>query len=206
MRYPGRMARLTRAETQARTREALVHTATRAFLRDGYLATSLDKVADEAGYSKGAVYSNFRNKNQLCLAVLDEIHAEQARLIEQAMSGSTTLGERLAAFHAWAERTIGDPAWTGLEIEFATHVRHDPALRAELAEREATMRALVAGVIRRNAEELDLALPMPAHEAAAALLSLGIGLGVRRMVEPSTPVDALTDMAGLLFGGSGPRR
>jgi AcrR family transcriptional regulator len=39
------------------------------FLRDGYAATSLEKVADEAGYSKGAVYSNFWNKDELCLAV-----------------------------------------------------------------------------------------------------------------------------------------
>jgi AcrR family transcriptional regulator len=194
------MSRMTRAESQARTRDALVQTATRAFLRDGYHTTSLDKVADEAGYSKGAVYSNFRNKHELCLAVLDSIHAEQTRLIALAMSGSTTLEERLTAFHDWAERTIGDPAWTGLEFEFATHVRRDPALRAELADREESMRALIADVITRNAEELRLSLAVPAEEAAAALLSLGVGLGVRRMVEPSTPVQVLTDMVRLLLG------
>jgi len=195
------MPRTTRAESQAHTREQLVRTATRAFLRDGYLATSLERVADEAGYSKGAVYSNFRNKNELCLAVLDGIQGEQTRQIVQAMVGSATLDERLAAFHAWADETIGDPAWTGLEFEFATHVRRDPALRAELAKREETVRALVAAVVARNAEELGLALPVPAEEAAAALLSLGIGLGVRRMVDPSTPVQVLTDMVRLLLGG-----
>ena len=195
------MTRMNRAESQARTRDTLVQTATRAFLRDGYRTTSLEKVADEAGFSKGAVYSNFRNKNQLCLAVLDGIHAEQTQLIVQAMVGSSTLDERLSGFHAWADQTIGDPAWTGLEFEFATHVRRDPALRAELAKREETVRALIAAVITRNADELGLTLPVPADEAAAALLSLGIGLGVRRMVEPSTPVQVLTDMVRLLLGG-----
>jgi AcrR family transcriptional regulator len=195
---------MTRAQSQAHTRQALVRTATHAFLRDGYQQTSLEKVADEAGYSKGAVYSNFRNKNELCLAVLDSIQAEQARLVVQAMVGSTTLEERLAAFHSWADATIGDPAWTGLEFEFATHVRRDPALRAELAKREETMRALIAAVITRNAEELDLTLPVPAEEAAAALLSLGIGLGVRRMVEPDTPVKVLIDMVRLLLSGDPP--
>jgi AcrR family transcriptional regulator len=198
------MPRTTRAESQAHTRESLVRTATRAFLRDGYLATSLEKVADEAGYSKGAVYSNFRNKNELCLAVLDGIQGEQTQQIVQAMVGSATLEERLAAFHSWADETIGDPAWTGLEFEFATHVRRDPALRAALAKREETVRALVAAVITRNAEELGLAPPVPADEAAAALLSLGIGLGVRRMVDPSTPVQVLTDMVRLLLGGRAP--
>ena len=196
------MARMSRAESQAQTRETLVRTATRAFLRDGYRATSLEQVADEAGFSKGAVYSNFRNKNELCLAVLDGIHAEQTQQIVQAMVGSATLEQRLAAFHSWADATIGDPAWTGLEFEFATHVRRDPALRAELAKREETVRALIAAVVSRNADELGLDLPLPADEAAAALLSLGIGLGVRRMVEPATPVAVLTDMVRLLLSGT----
>jgi AcrR family transcriptional regulator len=194
------MARLSRAESQARTREALVATATTAFLRDGYLATSLEKVADEAGFSKGAVYSNFRNKNELCLAALDAIHADQVHSIDEAMSGAATLDERLDAFHAWAQRTIGDPAWTGLEVEFATHVRADPELRRELARRDEAVRAVVADVIGRNAEEFAVTLPVTAEEAATALLSLGIGLGLQRMIDPTIPVDALTGTARLLFG------
>jgi AcrR family transcriptional regulator len=194
------MSRLSRAESQARTRERLVATATRAFLRDGYLATSLDKVADEAGYSKGAVYSNFRNKTQLCLAVLDGIRAQQTERIAQAMGGPSSLEERLDAFHAWADATIGDPAWTGLEFEFATHVRKDDQVRGQLAERERAARETIAGVIESTAAELGVSLPMPPADAAALLLSLGIGLGVRRMVAPSTPVDVLTDMVRLLLG------
>jgi AcrR family transcriptional regulator len=196
------MTRLTRGESQAQTRKALLNTATRAFLRDGFSATSLDQVAVEAGYSKGAVYSNFRNKEQLCLAVLEQIHAEQTRLIDRAMRGPADLAERLRAFQEWAERTIGDPAWTGLECEFAAHARNRPELRAELARREKSVRHLVATVIDRTATDLDAPLPMPAPEAAAALLSLGIGLGVRRMVDPTTPVDVLTDMVRLILGGT----
>lgn len=196
------MTRLTRGESQALTREALLDTATRAFLRDGFFATSLDQVAVEAGYSKGAVYSNFHNKEQLCLAVLERIHAEQTLLIDRAMRGTADLAERLRAFQEWAERTIGDPAWTGLECEFAAHARNRPELRAELARREESVRHLVATVIERTAKGLDAALPMPASDAAAVLLSLGIGLGVRRMVDPATPVDALTDMVRLLLSGA----
>ena len=71
------MARLTRAEKQAQTRSQLVATARQMFFDDGYHPTSLEKVADAAGFSKGAVYSNFRNKDELCTAVLDEIRAER---------------------------------------------------------------------------------------------------------------------------------
>jgi AcrR family transcriptional regulator len=196
------MPRLSRSQSQARTRDALVATAKAAFLRDGYLSTSLEKVADEAGYSKGAVYSNFRSKNELCLAALDAIHTDQVRAIEQAMTGPGTLEERLDAFHAWAQRTIGDPAWTGLEVEFATHARTDPASRRELARRDEAVRGLIAGVIRSTAAEFGVTLPVPAEEAATALLSLGIGLGLQRMVDPAIPVDALTGTVRLLFGAS----
>jgi hypothetical protein len=117
------------------------------------------------------------------------------------MRGPADLTERLGAFQEWAERTIGDSAWTGLECEFAAHARNRPDLRAELARREESVRQLVATVIDRTAKDLDAALPLPASDAAAVLLSLGIGLGMRRMVDPSTPVDVLTDLVRLLLSG-----
>src|ERR1700742_3268755 len=120
------VTRLTRAESQARTRTQLLRTARELFLRDGYLATSLDKVAEDAGFSKGAVYSNFRRKDELCLAVLDEIRAERAAEIAGLLAAPDA-DERLRRFEEWAERVIGDPQWTALEFEFAVQARRDPA-------------------------------------------------------------------------------
>ncbi len=64
---------MTREETQARTRAHLLRAANRLFLRDGYVATSLAAIAEEAGLTKGAVYSNFESKEDLFLAVLQEL-------------------------------------------------------------------------------------------------------------------------------------
>lgn len=86
---------MSRAERQARTREQLLATARALFLRDGYFATSLERVADAAGYSKGAVYSNFAGKDELCRAVLDEIHTEQGAQIIAAITAGPTLEDRL---------------------------------------------------------------------------------------------------------------
>jgi AcrR family transcriptional regulator len=191
------MARLTRAESQARTREQLVETATALFLRDGYAVTSLEKVADEAGYSKGAVYSNFRSKQELCLAVLDGIHQEKVAEIVASLSGGGNLEERLAAFERWAERSIGDVAWTSLEVEFATTARHDDAVRAALCERDRQIRGRLALLI---AAVVGPDLPLPAERIATALLSLGIGLGVQRVLDPAIDVTVLTDVIRLLAG------
>jgi AcrR family transcriptional regulator len=195
------MARLTRAESQARTREQLVATAKELFLRDGYSSTSLEKVADEAGYSKGAVYSNFRNKDELCLAVLDRIHDEQVELVAEALTGADGMEGLLKAFQAWAERSIGDEAWTALEVEFATNARRDPQIRHELAVRDKAIRDTIAGLLTGYAERFGITLPMSADDAATALLSLGIGLGVQRAIDPTIPVTVLPDVIRLFAGG-----
>ncbi|WP_290052734.1 TetR/AcrR family transcriptional regulator [Amycolatopsis solani] len=194
------MARLTRAESQARTRQQLIDTAKQLFLRDGYSVTSLEKVADEAGYSKGAVYSNFRSKDELCLAVLDRIHDDQVALIAEALSGADGMEGLLTAFQAWAERSIGDEAWTALEVEFATNARRDPHVRAELAARDKAIRATIADLLTGYAERFAITLPMSADDAATALLSLGIGLGVQRAIDPTIPVNVLPDVIRLFAG------
>ncbi|MGH3715372.1 MAG: TetR/AcrR family transcriptional regulator [Micromonosporaceae bacterium] len=194
------MPRLTRAESQARTRQQLVATARELFLRDGYAVTSLEKVADEAGYSKGAVYSNFRNKDELCLAVLDEIHTEQASRMAAAVAGAESLEARLAAFQRWAEQNIGNEAWTALEVEFALSARRDPRVREALAVRDKAVRDGLAALITAQAEQFGLTLPISADDAATALLSLGIGLGVQRAIDRTIPVGVLTDTIRLMAG------
>ena len=190
------MPRLTRAESQARTRARLLEIARPMFLRDGYAATSLDKVADAAGYTRGAVYSNFRNKDELCMAVLDEIRAERAGDIV-AILRAKTLDERIDRFEAWAENVIGEQGWTKLELEFGVQASADEKLREELAARIVDLTELIAEGVRG----FDGAhLAMPAEEIGVALLSLGVGLGVFRSIEPKLPISALTNTLRVLIG------
>ncbi|MEV0434971.1 TetR/AcrR family transcriptional regulator [Nocardia sp. NPDC050413] len=188
------MTRLTRKESHARTRESLVETAKRLFLADGYNVTSLEKVAAEAGYSKGAVYSNFATKHELGLAVLDVVHVERAESLSAAILGPDTMAERIEGFARWADENIGDVGWTALEVEFATSTRHLPDIRTELAERRRSLTAVLASLIEIQTTELGIALPLPADEAALRMLALGIGLGVQRAIDPEMPVTALVDM------------
>lgn len=195
------MARLTRAESQARTRELLLATARRLFLRDGYHATSLEKVAETAGFSKGAVYSNFGTKDELCQTVIESVRAEQVQAIMDAFQGEGSDEDRLAVFEAWAERTIGDPGWTLLEAEFAIHAtRRDPGLRDQVATGGRAWTGALQMLLEAETRRRDLKLPLPAAELADALLSLGIGLGLRRAVDPSVSPRALTDTIRLILG------
>ena len=100
---PPRKPRLTREESKARTRADLLRAARRLFVRNGFAATSLADIAEEAALTKGAVYSNFESKEDLFLALLQEPSgpgdwAHQEELHPSDVSGATgvTAEERAA--------------------------------------------------------------------------------------------------------------
>src|SRR5205807_10250328 len=80
--------RRSREEKKAQTRERLIEAAARVFADKGFATTSLDEVADAAGLTKGAVYSNFENKEDLVRAVL-EVHDQRLHSIADAAGDGT---------------------------------------------------------------------------------------------------------------------
>jgi AcrR family transcriptional regulator len=192
--------RLTRVASQARTRAQLIETAREMFLRDGYFATSLDKVADAAGYSKGAVYSNFASKDELCLAVLDALLTERAGEIALAVAGRKRFAGKLAAFENWATHALGDEGWITLEIEFASQARANPELRTAFAERAGAIRSAIALMLKAGAQEAGGQLPLPAEELATTVLSVGLGLAVQRAFDPAVSVRTLTNTIRVIVG------
>ncbi|MGO4446111.1 TetR/AcrR family transcriptional regulator [Mycobacterium sp. 2YAF39] len=191
------MPRMTRAQSQAQTRSELVSTARRLFFEDGYHPTSLEKVADAAGRSKGAVYSNFRNKDELCTAVLDEVRGERLAEILDIMA-TPDAASRIEALRDWAERVIGDPGWTSLEVEFAVHARRNDELRAGMADRLGGILQILTGAAESGGTAPDP--QMPGGETATVMLALGIGLGLLRSIDPSIPITGLVDTLRLVGG------
>ena len=177
----------TRAERQARTREELVAAAERLFREQGFHATSVEAVAEAAGYTKGAVYSNFAGKEDLFFAAyekrVDERTAELTALIERAPSANAALRSAVAGIERRAD------GWTAVFFEFWAHVLRHPEHRARFAAAHRRgLEPLVAGV-RRMAAESGAALPLPAEEMALAQLALGNGLQLERLTRPDE-VDA----------------
>src|SRR5262249_716573 len=97
--------RLTRAESQERTRTLIVQAATRLFLRDGFGVTSLEQIAEEAGFTRGAVYANYEGKTAIGVAVIDELYAREEQKLEGLLrrAGRDQLLTMLAS---WADETI----------------------------------------------------------------------------------------------------
>ncbi len=137
------MARLTREESQALTRAKLLANAVRVVAAEGYEGASIDKIAEAAGCSKGAFYSNFSSKEELFLELL-ETHAGQdvveiARLLD-GVSGPAAIIDR---FCEWADSRASDPTWGLLALELLRRARRE----ATFGTRHASLfRAQWAGV------------------------------------------------------------
>lgn len=188
------MARLSRAESQAQTRELLIQTARRLFVSDGFLGTSLEKVAAAAGYSKGAVYSNFGSKFELGFAVIERIHDEQVQRLREEIADGDSVDELIAGFSRWAEKSVGNEEWTMLELELVVGSRGNEQLRREVAQRRHEIAARFSEILEEQRVKLGLELPMEVVEATSLAWTMGVGVGIQRAVDPQFPVRPLVDL------------
>ena len=183
--------RLTRAERREQIRADLISSARRVFLRRGFHQASLEEIATEAGWSKGAVFSNFAGKDDLFLAVLEDHnrhrHADQ---VAQMRAGGTLAGGLLAAGRDMVETFVRDPAWTPLLIEFWTHATRHEELRARASAAHEKLLGGYGRIITEMAARDGLEFSIPAKEVARTAASLARGLAIERLLDPSTITDA----------------
>jgi AcrR family transcriptional regulator len=178
------MTRLTRAERRQQTRARLLDAAGQVFARRGFHAATVDEVADAAGYTKGAVYSNFANKDELFLALLDQRLAAQLQQVE-ALYAIESSEELLAAMPGWTEREFAAARDFGvLMVEFSLYALRNPAAQAELAQRYRQLRSRLAELIRRRYARHRSAPPMPPEHLAALVLATDAGLFLQYALEP----------------------
>lgn len=180
--------RETRAEKQARTRAGLLSTAAKVFARRGYQGASVEEIAEEAGYSHGAVYSNFDGKADLFLAVFEEYMAERARELagtQVAIAGDAPIELRARALaDQWMDRFARDRESFLLHMEFIAHAGRDRELAGRFGERSAALREAVARYIDHYQREVGVELALPPDDLAMVLRALGIGLAIEALVSP----------------------
>ena len=174
---------LTRADRQAQTRDELIAAADDLFTRNGFHATSVDAVADAAGYTKGAVYSNFASKEDLFFAVYERRVDRRLGEMEATLARGRTAYEGLELLIAGlGERR--DDGWLAVFFEFWGHVLRHPELRARFVEQHGRVIALNARVLERVAAERGEELPEAAEKLAAARFAMLTGLQLERLTQP----------------------
>lgn len=128
MKTTSRRKRLSRPEAQAQTREHLVEAAKRLFIECGFAGTSLRDIAEEAGYSQGAFYSNFPCKEAVLLELLKRHVALEDDEIETIVADRNHSPEQiLAKLEEWLTRFEKARDWSVLTIELQLHAMRSPS-------------------------------------------------------------------------------
>jgi AcrR family transcriptional regulator len=174
------------------SRERLLDAAVRVFARDGYNGTSIDRIAAEAGLSKGAVYWNFASKEELFFALLDEridrriralFDQTEAAPVDQAMEGQVSVGLS-AVLEQERELVV-------LFHEYSAMAVRDPRLRERYVERNVTLREGLARVFEARVEALEGSPAVDAQQLATAVIGLADGLSVEQLTEPEVVTEEL---------------
>ena len=176
--------RLSRAEQNDRNRALLLAAARRVFLERGYYAATLDQIADEAGFSKGAVYSRFASKADMFLALLQDRIAERAEQ-NARLAGELAGTGNFAALLDLAERAErGAPGWRLLVTEFRVHAARDPELNRRYAALHAQAVDGVAQVFAEVSKEDATDLPLPPRQQAELWLTIETGRVLEQIADP----------------------
>jgi AcrR family transcriptional regulator len=193
--------RMTREQSRAVTRERLLAAARGAFARNGFHGASVEEIASEAGYSTGALYSNFDGKEDLFLVLMEREIDEHAREIAEAVRASASVAERATGgARRWMTMIEREPELLMLFMEFWAYGVRDAQVRPKVAQRFAQMRQVLTSLVADSVRDFELELDMPAEQLAIVIDALADGIARQKLTDPEAiPDDLMGRVLSLLF-------
>lgn len=156
------------------------------FARQGFESASLEEIAATAGFSRGAIYSNFGGKEQLFLAAIQRFNEQLLAQFRDIVETSPDEGtpDLAAIAERWRAVKHRDPQQLALGLEFTLHLLRNPAARNSTAEQRQQIVEMVARVIEQGAASLGTTPRIPATTLARIVLAATDGLELARHFEP----------------------
>ena len=193
-----------RGERRLITRAQLLDAAERVFARDGLRGASVDTIALEAGYSTGAVYSNFKGKEDLFLTLVEERIDPRLAKVYEAVEAELAAGvPPLEAARRFVSALRGERDAFLLLIDFWGQAVRDPTAAERFAKRHARLRATVGQLLDAAVPERENGLGLPTDQLATTLIALGNGFAIELLADPdAVPEDLFGHAIGALVQGS----
>jgi AcrR family transcriptional regulator len=170
---------LNREESQARTRDLLVQAARDEIVRKGFAQATVRDIADTAGFSQGAFYSNFPTKEDILLEVVRRHQTEERAKIEAALGdGPGTAAEAMSGIERWAATINADPGWAVLAVELQLQALRSPSFASGYDTLNREHLEALGAQITRLFDLLGKAVPGDPVEVAAGFIALGRGMAL----------------------------
>ena len=179
--------RLTPERRRELTRSALVEAAADVFARRGFDGASLEEIAEIAGFTRGAIYSNFGSKEDLMLAVVERYNQSLVDSFSQSLAeGRDTSKEEMTVSAAalWRDIIRRDPNLSALNLEFRVRALRDPEFRARFLELQHQNAERIALLISREANTYGIKLTFEPIDLAEILNATTVGLSELAGIDP----------------------
>jgi AcrR family transcriptional regulator len=181
-----------RGERRLITRAQVLDAAERVFARDGLRGASVDKIALEAGYSTGAIYSSFKGKEDLFLALVEErIDPRLAKVYEAAEAELAAGAPPLEAARRFVSMLRRERDAILLLIDFWGQAVRDATAAERFAERHARLRNVIAHLLEAATPDGGTAHGLPPEHLATTLIALANGFAIELLADPDTVPDDL---------------
>ena len=180
------MSRIRTRPTRDDTRDKLFEAAARVFEEQGINAASIEAIAAAAGFSRGAFYSNFKSKDELIIAMLEDHVDQSVRRCLELLARHKDLGDYIEAFRNM-DRTAQDPLGRSplLHMEMILFVARAEKRRPELAKRLRARRQMVTEIMETTTKYRGRNLADPPW-VGAIVLALEDGFRLHRLIDPET--------------------
>jgi AcrR family transcriptional regulator len=192
--------------TREQTKATLIKAARRVFAERGYGHATVDEIAEAAGLTKGAVYSNFGGKAELFYALMRERIEERLDLAAEAAGTLRGNVDQIAVGVGGVlkELMMSQREWQIMYVEFWAVAAHDQRLQESFAIQRREARARIGKIVQKLAEGLGVETEMPSDEIAAIVLGLANGVAMEQIADPEQlDPDLLTKALQMLFRGTG---
>jgi AcrR family transcriptional regulator len=176
---------MTREASRQITRGRLLDAAASVFAKRGYRGASVEEISAEAGYTIGALYSNFSGKDEVLLALLEQqVDRIAERIVAAALEAEDPADKLRAGAREWMAFVDEEPELYTLMVEFWTMWVRDEEQRPHHARRFAAVRAYIGRLIQEKADEMGVALRLPAEHVGAVVMALADGLALQHLANP----------------------
>ncbi len=174
--------RLTREESRAQTRATLMAVGRQHFLRYGLGNAVAEKIAEDAGYSRGALYSNFDGKEELFLAVIREEQDRRMEAFHSMFKEEPSAKERLKKMRDAIADVVTDPDWIVLRAEFEAGALRNERIRQTFVEVHRKQVRDAGNLIRNLARSSEIHMSIKPNEFIMIILNLSHGLAVTQKI------------------------
>ena len=198
--------RLRRAEQVERNRTVVLDAARRVFLDRGYGGATVDAIAEEAGFSKGVVYSQFGSKADMFMTLLEQRITERAAQNERVVAGKSLAEAGRELLLAANRDAVSEQGWAQLLVEFRAHAARDPVLNRRYADAHRRTVGQLAALLTGLYDRAGISPAVPPQSMAEFVLAMGTGVTLERAANPAAlPEDhAISLMVNALVGPAEP--